>query len=207
MVTQGELEGLVLFALYGYYQKHSDSLEIGQVKSLLDEEVSNARVQMALRVLTKDGHVYTSMPMISGQRTTYTLTETGYKYAEGLDSKTDSDDDLETKSAPAAGRIVGFDHNSSEFREVLSKTEELKTQLQDANDVGQMSPRAVEVAVAEVEQIDQSLRLDFFRPAHIWRIAQSTLKWIGEQAAGALVGQLAVGLLILLAAILGISVT
>ncbi len=205
MVKQAELEALVLFALYNYFQKNSDQLSIGEVARLLDGDIPEGRVRMALGVLEERGLTMSSRVIVSGQIVKYWLTDEGYKHAEELAERSDDKSDDELESAPAADRIVGFDHNSSEFREILQEADKLESGLGRPNDAGEMSPRAVTVAHEEVGFLKRLLKSDFLRPSHVWRAAKSTLKWIGEQAAGAVVGQVALGLLALIAALFGFS--
>jgi len=105
--------------------------------------------------------------------------------------------------APASDRIVGLDHNSAGLIDVLEATEELKAHLTTGNDVGEMSSDAVAVAVAEVERIQSELKQPFFRPAAFKNHAKGTLEWIAKEAAGALVGTLALTLLGLIIAFVG----
>lgn len=206
MIKQAELEGLVLFGLYNYYRESSDQLSLVEVTRLLELDVPAARVEMALGVLKQRGLVMSSRIIVSGQVVKYWLTDEGYKYAEEIAEKSEDQSTEESETAPAADRIVGFDHNSSEFRQILLEAEKLELNLDRPNDIGDMSPRALDVAREEVGFLKRLLSADFIRPAHVWRVAKSTLKWLGEQAAGALVGQLALGLLALLAALFGIAI-
>ena len=208
MVKQEELEALVLAALYSHYQNNGAALSLQEITSITSADVTPARVELALGTLLSRRFVECSRVIISGQTVKYWLTDSGYKFAEEIfNSSKDEQSDLIEKGAPAADRIVGFDHNSSEFRSVLKELDALKAELKQANDVGEMSVRSVEVAREEVEEIERYLRLDFFRPSHLWQTAKSTLNWIGAQAAGAVVGQVALSLLMLLGALLGITLS
>jgi DNA-binding MarR family transcriptional regulator len=106
---------------------------------------------------------------------------------------------------PASDRVVTLDHNSPDLAKAISDAKQLAAQLQETNDVGNMSPEAVAVAVEEVAEIAMSLERPAVRmPAFGDRVA-STMTWIAKEAAGALVGTAALGLLALLAAILGLA--
>ena len=206
MIRQAELEALILYAFHEYYQSGSERLELHQVSSLLSVDVTDARIELALKALSVNSWIHIDYPFVSTQPTRYSLTDEGYKYAEELlergEGRVDSDDT--TLKAPASDRIVGFDHNSSEFRQIAEASDALRTGLINANDTGDLSPRAVEVAVQEVESLNEALRRDFIRPSHVWQMAKSSLRWIADHAAGAAVGQAALALLALIAAFFGI---
>jgi hypothetical protein len=106
---------------------------------------------------------------------------------------------------PASDRIVTLDHNSPQVREVIEAADGLASQLEETNDTGNLSAEAVEVAIDEVQQIASELRRLAVRMPAFSERAKSTLSWIGKEAAGALVGAAALGLLALLAALLGFS--
>lgn len=106
---------------------------------------------------------------------------------------------------PASDRIVTLDHNNPKLASAISDAKQLVAQLRETNDVGNLSPEAVALAVEEVSEIAMSLERPAVRmPAFGDRVV-STLTWIAKEAAGALVGAAALGLLALLAAILGIA--
>jgi hypothetical protein len=108
------------------------------------------------------------------------------------------------REAPASDRIVALDHNSPDLVKAISDAKQLAVQLQESNDVGNMSPEAVAVAADEIGQIAISLERPAVRMPSFGNRAVSTLTWIGKEAAGALIGAAALGLLALLATILGI---
>jgi len=138
---------------------------------------------------------------------TYEITEAGYKKveAERLDQN-EQEEDFANPEAPAADRIVGFDHNSRSFREVRAKVSELQDHLGSANDLGGLTERSAAVASAEVEAIGKTMDQEFFRPTELWARAKMTLGWIGREAAGALEGTAAIALLALIASFLGFPV-
>lgn len=111
---------------------------------------------------------------------------------------------LDGGEVPASDRIVTLDHNNPDLVRAISDTKQLAAQLQGSNDVGGMSPEAVAVAVDEIGQIATSLQRPAVRMPSFGNRVVSTLTWIGKEAAGALVGAAALGLLALLAMILGI---
>ncbi len=198
LVPQAELEELVLRALFEYAQTESGMLATVEVGALLNGNFGDQRIRLALSSLDRGHLVRASHNAISGSQ--YSISETGYKAVEeDLLRAADRDD----TSAPAANRVVGFDHNSRDYREVRKKVDELGKALRGANDLGDLSPREAAVAAFEVDQISQTLNQDFFRPVELWRRCRNTLKWISEQAAVAVVGVLATGLLTLLANLFG----
>ncbi|WP_265518993.1 hypothetical protein [Nitratireductor luteus] len=113
---------------------------------------------------------------------------------------------LENAPVPAADRIVSLDHNSAAFKEFKAALQELEESVRTSNDLGDMSSEEVEIARSEILQIASEKELQWMRPAHIWQVAKSTLLWISEQAAGAVIGALALAALAALAGLLGIVI-
>ena len=203
-ISQADLEQRVLSGLYDFIQQKTGLLSPKEVAGVLDNEFTEARVQMALRALERDNLVRGSHNAYSGS--SYEISEKGYKQIETAQGTNDNSQAVETtSSAPGSDRVVSFDHNSAPFRRVIVATRDLSKQLLESNDLGELSTIEAGVAAHEVGQIADSLENEFVRPAGIWVRAQSTLGWIGREAASAMVGAAALALLALLATLLGFS--
>ncbi|MDQ2891602.1 MAG: hypothetical protein M3R64_00745 [Pseudomonadota bacterium] len=107
---------------------------------------------------------------------------------------------------PAADRIVRLDDNQPEVVEFRHQATELVRALQTDNDVGELNVEQVEAALAEAQNIENALKRSLIRPDVIAEYSFRVLHWIGEKAAGAAVGKIAWGLLVLLAAFFGFTV-
>ena len=205
-LLQAEVEALALRALYDLANQGSSWVDAAYIAGVLQTGISQTRAQLALRVLDASKLVRARHNVNSGSK--YEISEQGYKQveADNLAAQQIQIGDLAGAVAPAADRIVGYDHNSREFKETREKVSELGKQLAQANDLGELSLRAAQVAAVEVEAIGNTMDQDFFRPAELWTRANMTLRWIGRESAGAVVGAAALALLTLLAAFLGFPV-
>ncbi|MEE4209077.1 MAG: hypothetical protein V2I43_07420 [Parvularcula sp.] len=141
MIKQSELEGLVLLALYEYFQSHSESLELAQVTSLLSIDVPEARVRMALGVLEKNGWSQSSRIMISGQVVKFWLTDKGYKYAEEITERiaAENDDDplaaIDEQLVPASDRMVTFANNQNAEEQAVMEVEKAEEIIRSSNEI------------------------------------------------------------------------
>ena len=202
LVSQEALERRVLRTLFDYAQTGSAQLSSDLVVGLIGEQFGEHRIKLALSTLEKQRLVRGNHNARSGSK--YLISDAGYKQVEKelLETSEDESSDNE-RTAPASNRIVGLDHNSRGFLEARGKVSELRDALIKANDLGDLSPREAQVAATEVDQIGETLAQEFFRPAELWRRCLSTLRWVGDQAAAAVVGMLALALLTLLGHLLG----
>lgn len=119
-------------------------------------------------------------------------------------------EDLRRKLAnapiPAADRIVRIDHNSKESKEFSAALQKLTESIRTSNDFGNFTEEEVEAVKFEVSMIDPGERQQWVRPSYIWQVAKSTLLWIADKAAGAVIGALALAALAALAMLLGIPI-
>jgi uncharacterized protein YegP (UPF0339 family) len=113
-------------------------------------------------------------------------------------------DRLRNAQIPASDRVVNIDHNSGEFRDFKKAFEKFEENLRVTNDFGRMSSDEIDVAKFEAARIGPEGQRPLIRPAHVWITAKSTLLWIVQQAAGSIIGALALAVLAALATMLGI---
>lgn len=106
---------------------------------------------------------------------------------------------------PAADRIVRLDHNSTVFQDFKVAFDNLEEGLRASNNLGGLSANEFYVAKSEVAQVGIDCERQWVRPSHLWRVAKSTLLWLAETAAEAIVGALALAALAALATLLGIQ--
>ncbi|MDJ0641359.1 MAG: hypothetical protein QNJ15_00945 [Erythrobacter sp.] len=139
MVKQAELEALVLHGLYEYYQRASESLTLEDVQEFLSPDVTDARVELALGVLGGNGWVNIARPIVSGQRTKYSLTDAGYKYAEQLNERAEHESDplakVESQLAPGADRVVSFSDNQRMQEDAIAAVEDAEEVLRSSNQI------------------------------------------------------------------------
>lgn len=213
-MTQDEVQLAVLADLFEVASSTGGFLESAQIAVRLG--LPEARVGMALRTLEGARLVRGKHNYITGS--SYEISENGYREieaqraleaaadqaAEAAIEQPEHDQSVE-QLVPASDRIVTLDHNNPDLAKAISDAKQLAAQIQASNDVGNMSPEAVAVAVDEIGQIAISLEGPAVRMPSFGNRVVSTLTWIGKEAAGALVGAAALGLLALLATILGIA--
>jgi hypothetical protein len=109
------------------------------------------------------------------------------------------------QAVPASDRIVSLDHNNPDVVRAIADAGHLAKQLRESNDVGKLSPEAVAVAVQEVAEIAMSLKGPAVRMPAFGDRATATLSWIAKEAGGAVIGAAALGLIALLAGLLGFA--
>lgn len=105
---------------------------------------------------------------------------------------------------PAADRIVSPDHNSKAFRNFEKAHAKLAEKLRSTNDLRNFETDELFVARHEVAMIGEEAKKSSLRTERLWSMAKSTIFWIVQKAADAVIKTLAVGALIALAAMLGI---
>jgi len=106
---------------------------------------------------------------------------------------------------PASDRVVSPDHNSPEYRDFEAAHEKLADKLRRSNDLREFSAEELVIARSEVAAIGEEARKSTFRSLRLWEIAKTTIFWIVEKAVDGIIKALAVGVLIALAQVLGIS--
>jgi hypothetical protein len=104
---------------------------------------------------------------------------------------------------PASDRIVRLDDNSAPLAEIRTKLSELKQKLRTGNDLGSMDEEQALAAEEEVEQLEQAFSRSSARAAWLMKMSTETLQWIGKEAAGAVVGSLALAALAVISHFLG----
>ena len=128
--------------------------------------------------------------------------------ADALDETATPDDPLaifRNVEVPAANRIVSPNHNSPEFEEFEAAHEKLAQKLRRSNDLRDFETEELAIARAEVAAIGDEVNKSAFRSKRVWEMAKSTIFWIVEKAVDGIIKALAVGALIALASLLGIS--
>jgi len=168
------------------------------IQSLIDSGYAKGRMHMGPE---EDQHVYLSP---HGVKEAERLLDEGTVTLR-LPEEGDSDETNVPTVVPASDRIVRLDHNDPDLGRAINDAKHLTRQLREGNDVGNLSAEAVAVAVQEVAQIAMSLEAPAVRMPAFQERTVSTLSWIGKEAAGALVGAAALGLLALLASLLGFA--
>lgn len=114
-----------------------------------------------------------------------------------------SDGFVGTKVIPASDRLVTLDDNDPKLVEIVAEARDLSKRISDSNDIGAMSDQDREIAILEVNQLADILEQPAVRISNVTERAIATLSWIGEQAAGAVIGSAAMALLALIAAYFG----
>ena len=114
-----------------------------------------------------------------------------------------SDGFVGTKVIPASDRLVTLDDNDPKLAEIVAEAKDLSRRISDSNDIGAMSDQDREIAIVEVNQLAEILEQPAVRISNVTERAIATLSWIGEQAAGAVIGSAAMALLALIAAYFG----
>ncbi len=106
---------------------------------------------------------------------------------------------------PASDRIVLLTDNQPAVEAVRTSLSELSAQLENANDVGEMTLLDVEQARSEIWHLEEAFKAERVRVAWIEPLAKNSLKWIAEKAAGAAVGKAALAVIAAIAALFGFS--
>jgi hypothetical protein len=112
---------------------------------------------------------------------------------------------LETAAIPASDRVVRIDHNDPQAVQIRESAEQLKQRILRGNDLGNISPEQAEAVSREIEELQNSFAGGVIRPQAVADRAKKTLRWVGEKAAGTLVGKGALALLTLLLSFLGLT--
>ncbi len=122
---------------------------------------------------------------------------------------TESQDDLRTRIAraavPAADRVVGLDHNSEVYRNFSSVLDDLEKGIRTSNELATMNSDAFEAMKSEITLLRTQVDQNEGRPEQIWVLAKSTLFWVADASASAVIGMLALAVLAALAPLLGID--
>ena len=98
-------------------------------------------------------------------------------------------------SAPASDRVVKFDHNHPAYGQVTQSIAELKIALRENNEVGNLFGTDRDVALQEVEQLEEMVEQAQGRPSIIIAFAKRSLAWLGEKGLGTIVVELSKKLL------------
>ncbi len=203
-LSQSGLEDAVLQSLYDLVQLGGSRVTAEQVAGRMNYEYSEGRVKMALQALERNKLARGQHNAMTGSK--YEISELGFKNIESAQVLGASEAGQASAEVPGSDRVVGLDHNSRSFGQVVSGAKDLQVQLLSANDVGDLSQRQVQVAAHEIGQIVETLHQDYVRPLALWSRSSSVLGWIGKEAAAALVGAAALALLALIATLLGFTI-
>jgi hypothetical protein len=105
---------------------------------------------------------------------------------------------------PASDRVVRLDHNSREVLDIKHQLSELREKLRTGNDLGSFREEEAEAAAVEVEQLELAFSRPTVRARWLMLSSNETLQWIGKEAAGAVVGTIALAVLALIGSFLGL---
>ena len=100
---------------------------------------------------------------------------------------------------------LALDHNSKAYQDAAEAFDELLKALETTNDVGNLSEDEIEEARVAVKQLKAEIDGDFIELPGFANRARLILTWIGKEAAGAVVGGLAIAALVAVANLIGIS--
>ena len=142
VVSQRELEQIVLTAFYDYAQGGDQRLDVSAVGTLLSGEFSKQRLELALRALSRAELLDASYTM--NRPASYSISEEGYKQVERAyfdrleaseiaQTQDDPLGDMERQLAPAAGRMVTFGDNQAAFEQAISSIEEAEKIVRASN--------------------------------------------------------------------------
>jgi hypothetical protein len=183
-------------SLNGRVTKSYLAVVLGQLASSKHVELGDSRQGVTARLLPSGIRVV-ERQLAQPESNASRFRELGYDAFE--------DNAIKLTVVPASDRVVRLDHNSEGLQEIRASAGDLKRQLQQSNDIGDMSDDDRKVAIQEIEGIEQDLSGEHLRLGAFLLRARSTLVWIGQQAGGAVVGTLALALLALIANFFGVS--
>lgn len=223
MMRYTDFEAQLLVATYLANATSGDG--ISRSGDLLDRyalEFRDGWVAQAAIELGRQGFIHGRGTMGGDREQPLLLTPAGMKEAERLihlglkvaekaivvltEVKPSNDDTEATVEIPASDRIVRLDHNSVEHREVVLQCNSLLDALSKGNDVGSLSAEDVSVAIAETKSLQIEIQGDFVRRSAFWERSHSLLAWVAKEAAGAIVGVIALAAIAAFAALLGYPV-
>jgi hypothetical protein len=101
--------------------------------------------------------------------------------------------------------IQRIDQESAAVAEIREKAAELKKRIRTGNKLGQIDAEQATAIAQEIEAIEGAFAAPYVRSSEIASRSRRTLGWVGEKAAGTLVGETAKALLKLILAFLGIQ--
>jgi hypothetical protein len=106
-------------------------------------------------------------------------------------------------AVPASDRFVRLDHNSTEFRDVVTKLEQIVEALRANNEYAANDPEEHEQRIAEIESGNRLLRAVRVRLAAVATVLLIPLGWLGIKFATGLVSELVTATIGLLKGLLG----
>jgi len=133
----------------------------------------------------------------------YEINEAGYRTVEqqlGLADRPAGSDAL----APASDRVVTSLDNQPPIAVIRAELSKFEEEFSQANDTGNLVGDSLQVARDEISDLTTSFGKNSARLSSLYIRAQSTLGWIGKEAAAALIGAAALALLGLIAKMLGL---
>ncbi len=142
MVTQDELEQLVLNAFYDHAQKGDQKLYVSEVFDLLNGQFGRQRVELAVRALANrellDGSYSMNRP------SSYSISQAGYRLVEqtylerltATEAAQAASDPLlllDQQLAPASSRMVSFGDNQDDYEQAISSVSDAEEVLRASN--------------------------------------------------------------------------
>jgi len=115
------------------------------------------------------------------------------------------EDRIRAAEAPAADRLVKFDHNSEAFKEFESAFVALKKEISERNNLEFLGSDELELTRAEIGTFGKLKDRALVRIRNLWQFAVNAFLWLAEKAGEAIISTLAVALLVSLAKLLGIE--
>ncbi|MXO48393.1 hypothetical protein GRI69_09000 [Erythrobacter vulgaris] len=139
-ISQDELKGRVLEALYRHAQSGDRSISAEEAGTLIEGNFGLQRLEMALQSLVSNEFARASYVMNSP--TKYRISEAGYyeveravfnRLEEVEERSSDPLATLEQRLIPASDRMVGFGDNQSDADEALAAIEDVSEAIRTSN--------------------------------------------------------------------------
>ncbi len=108
-------------------------------------------------------------------------------------------------SAPDQNLILHVDRASEAFKALEAAFLDLSEEIRKVNDLRGFTSDELDVARQEISEVGQEVSKNKFRAAHLWNVLKSSLSWIAEKSADAVIQQMVLKLLKAAARLLGID--
>ena len=197
----GDNKKRVPIAIYQYIRENDGNIWVdpSDIEPYTDGTLSRSFIQLTMQTLEAEGNLEGEKDR-NARSVRFSLTAKGIgqaeKYAEELGVWEDFDQ-LRT----SVNEVIDLDPaQTAAAKDALDK---LSTALKTGNDVGGLSEEEVQSAISEVAALRQMLDAAKIRAGVLATQARQSLKWIGEHAAKAAVGDLAKKALSLILSLLG----
>jgi hypothetical protein len=103
--------------------------------------------------------------------------------------------ELGSSLVPVADGFVTLNHNSADYKQATSLIDDFLEKLRDSNDVGEMTAEDIDLAIVEVQSVKAELQQPSVAMPAFGENVRSIFGWIAKQAAGSIVGALALAAL------------